>query len=332
VKFIFIGCLLLNSVFAVAKTIQFQKSWKLPADYKLGPHKVGGLSGCVKKENKIYFISDDRGGEGGARIISFDWDSEKNEIQFKSGQSLSLQKANSKKILDLEGIAINSKNEFLLSNEGDQNKKPRQSPEIFWTDFSGQRLRSVTLPNEFLPNASGQQTKGVQNNLAFEGLSSDLTLQKWGAFLEGPVIDSVGTLANHLSYIESDIDSLKVQQTYSYPMPQFENSAMTMIMGVTDFLFLSADQLLVLERGVELSMQGLVFNTQLCFAEKDKTYLKRKCSYIFNSDAVLIKSIQKTANFEGLCWLNEKKTQFMVVSDNNFSKNENTVFLFYNLN
>ena len=59
--------------------------------------------------------------------------------------------------------------------------------------------------------------------------------------------------------------------------------------------------------------------------------LRRQCDYIFNNDQKLLKSISKTANFEGLCWLNEKKTQFLVVSDNNFSKNENTVFLLYNI-
>jgi hypothetical protein len=314
------------------KSPQFQKAWSLPADFKIDQLRVGGLSGCALKDDRIYFASDDRGAEGGARIVSFGWELNQKEVQFKSGKNLIIEKKDSKKILDIEGLAFNDKNEILVSNEGDQNKKPRQAPELFWINQRGQRLSSIELPDEFVPNLSGQQVKGIQNNLGFEGLSIDLNFQKWGAFLEGPLLKGPSKSADHLLYIESDLSQLRSQRKFSYPLPQFEGSSLTMAMGVTDFLYLSADQLLVLERGVEFSMQGIVFNTQLCFADKDKGNLLRKCPYVFNTDTALLKSIHKTANFEGLCWLNEKKTQFLVVSDNNFSNSENTVFLLYELN
>jgi hypothetical protein len=314
------------------KSVKFIKAWTLPGTLKIGSQRVGGLSGCALKNDKIYFVTDDRGGEGGARFISFPWDSKKNEINFKSGKNTKIQNLNSKKILDLEGIAFNSQNEILLSNEGDLNKKPRQPPELFWVNMSGKRLRNIQLPNSYLPNLVGQQSQGVQNNMGFEGLSTDLNLKRWGAFLEGPKISGLNQAEDHLDYIESDMTSNKVEQEFKYPLPDFEGSAMVMAMGATDFLFTSAQELLVLERGVELSLQGITFKVQLCTAVKDKKQLIRICKYQFNADQPLLKSIQKVANFEGLCWLNEKKTQFLVVSDNNFSKSENTVFLLYNLN
>ncbi len=317
---------------ALAKNIQFQKSWTLPPTFKVEGLKVGGLSGCTQKIDSIDFISDDRGGEGGARIVSFKWDPLKNELDLNSGKNLKIKNANSKKILDLEGIGLNSQNEFLLSNEGDLNKKPRQGPELFWVNQAGQRVRNVQLPPEFLPNLSGQQTKGIQNNLGLEGLNVDLELQRWGAFLEGPLLTAENQAADHLVMVESDLQSLKATRQYSYSLPQYEGFGFSVTMGLTDFVYESADHLLILERGASLSMQGLLFNAQMCFGQKNKSEINRKCPYVFNSDQTLLKAITKIPNLEGLCWLNEKKTQFLVVSDNNFSKTENTVFLLYNLN
>lgn len=317
---------------AFAKNIKFQKSWTLPPTFKVENLKVGGLSGCVKKNDRIYFVSDDRGGEGGARIVIFEWDSVTNELNLNSGKNLKIKNTNSKKILDLEGIGLNSQNEFLMSNEGDLNKKPRQGPELFWADQAGNRLRKVELPSAFMPNLSGQQNSGIQNNLGFEGLSVDQELNRWGAILERPVLVGENQIADHIVMIESDLQSLKVDREYIYPLPQYEGSGISLDMGVTDFLYETQNDLLVLERGAELSMKGLLFNGQLCIAQKNKSEINRKCPYVFNNDQAVLKAITKIPNFEGLCWLNEKKTQFLVVSDNNFSKTENTVFLLYNLN
>lgn len=344
-----------------------EKVWSLPPSEKLSGLRVGGFSGCVKRDDRVYFISDDRGGEGGARIISYSWDSVKNELDLQSGKTLKIENLNKKKILDLEGIAINSQGDFLLSNEGDLNKKPRQGPEIFWASAQVKRLRDVKIDSEFLPNPTGPQTQGIQNNLAFEGLSSDLVLKKWGAFLEGPLLvgsESVNTnkdandkdtgkdndkgsaakneapaLRDHLVYVESDIDSLKFDRKYKYPLPTVSGS-FSLLVGVTDFLMYSENELLVLERGAEFSLQGLLLNAQLCQASKlDPDRLDRKCFYTLNNDVQLLKKISTATNgktkaipnFEGLCWLNDKKTQLIIVSDNNFNKTENTLFLFYNL-
>ena len=327
---------LLSSEITFAKSVQFVKSWSLPSSYKVDGLQVGGLSGCVKQADKLHFISDDRGSFGGSRRVTFSWDAIKTEIIFDGAKNLLIENDNKnkteKKILDLEGIALNSKNEFLVSNEGDANKKPRQPAEIFWVDNTGKRLRNIELPDLFITNLTGQQGKGLQNNLGFEGLNIDLTLNKWGAFAEAPVFTSVNKLADHIEFIESDMNSLKVDQTYSYPLPVFEGSAASLMMGVTEFLYLNDIDLLVLERGLEFTMQGIQFDTQLCFVKKDKNQkLTKECNYVFNNDQKLLKAIGRAGNFEGLCWLNEKKTQFLVVSDNNFSKKENTVFLLYDI-
>lgn len=331
-KLFFLNSLLFFSLNLSAQSVSFIKSWSLPPTQKIKKLKIGGLSGCVQEGAYIYFISDDRGGEGGARMIRFPWNAETENLEVNAGESILIANPDSKKILDLEGIGF-SKNQFLLSNEGDLNKKPRQKPELFWVNRKGQRTSEIVLDPEFLPNLTGEQTQGIQNNLGFEGLNVDNGLQIWGAFLEGPVIKSAGTAADHLMLIEGGIDQNRIHKKWKYPLPQYEQSATTMALGVTDFLYVTDQQLLVLERGVELSLQGLSYNVQLCSAKKSANgFLERQCKYQFNHDKSLLAAIKKTTNFEGLCWVNEKKTHFLVVSDNNFSKNENTLFLLYKLN
>ena len=126
------------------KKIQFQKAWTILAGTKAGKYKIGGLSGCVRVGSQVFFISDDRGGEGGARIISFPWNDNLQELQTTKPQVLYLEKNDSKKIFDLEGIGY-FENQFLVSNEGDLNKKPRQGPEIFWITNTGVRAETIKI-------------------------------------------------------------------------------------------------------------------------------------------------------------------------------------------
>jgi Esterase-like activity of phytase len=312
---------------------QFQKFWKLSSTAKLGKYKIGGLSGCVRVGQYIYFISDDRGGEGGARIISFPWNDNLQELQLTKPQVIYLERENTKKIYDLEGIGY-FENKFLLSNEGDLNKKPRQGPEIFWMTMDGKRQSEVSIDSSFLPNLTGQQKRGIQNNFGFEGLVIDTQILKWSAILEGPKFNKSGALENYLDILEVNLKNN--QKTYwKYPQPIYESDQVsTLMMGATELLYLNEDEFLVLERGLQFQLTGLDYRTQICLAKKnlEKNEILRSCTYQFENDIELLKNIQKTTNFEGLCWINEKKSQFLVVSDNNFSKNENTLFLLYNLN
>lgn len=323
------------SSFGFSQTVTFEKSWTIPAQKKIGKHRVGGLSGCVKVGSAIYFISDDRGGEGGARIISIPWDEQKKELQVLKPQATFLQNNDIKKIYDMEGIGF-FQDQFLLSNEGDLNKKPRQNPELVWFTKSGQRKNAIMLPKEYLANPTGKQILGVQNNLGFEGLVIDSEMARWSILLEGPKIINSGKTDDALDILEGQLSQKSATLSFwKYPLPSYESTEMSaLMMGATEILYLPDGDYLILERGLQLQLSGLDYRTQLCLGKKikDTPVLNRQCIYQFESDKSLLKNIQKTGNFEGLCWMNEKKSQFLVVSDNNFSKTENTLFLLYNLN
>lgn len=310
------------------------KTWSLPSDFKINKKKIGGLSGCSLFEDKIYFVSDDRGGEGGPRVVIFNFDPIKQEIDFNKSEVIEVKTDSRDRILDLEGISVISKDKIFLSSEGDLNQKPRVNPNLFWINSKGEKTSSVEIPDAFLSEISGQQTKGAQNNLAFEGLTIDPDQKKWAAMLEAPLVQDPGSL----KLVESSLESNKFDKIYSYPVPTLYSSEPTTppglvgYFGVSDILFLNPDSFLILERGVRLGA-GITFQTQLCEATKGKDLqLGRRCFYSMNDDQQLKPLIPSGANFEGLCWVNKQKKLFITVSDNNFSKSEKTVFILYQLN
>lgn len=326
-------CITLACLYAEA-SVSVVKTWTLPSDFKIEKKRVGGFSGCSLNDNKMYFISDDRGSEGGPRIFSIPFDEAKPEIGFSKVEVISVKKDSVNKILDLEGIAVLNKNKILVSSEGDLNQKPRINPTLFWIDGRGNKLSTIQFPEAFIAEKSGQQTKGIQVNLGFEGLSIDEDQKKWAAMLEGPLLQE----PNELKLVESAIDSDKFDSIFSYPIPTLYSINPTQppglvgYFGVSDILFLDQAGYMILERGVRLTAGGVTYLTQLCQATKDKAQLKRQCFYSMNDDQQLKELIPNGANFEGLCWVNKQKKLFMAVSDNNFSKSEKTVFILYQLN
>lgn len=304
------------------------KTWTLASDFIVDKKKIGGLSGCALSEDKVFFVSDDRG--AGAKIISFPFDFIQNEIDLKKGSIHKLKSDNQPKILDLEGIGIANKDLIFLSSEGDLNQKPRIMPEIFWINASGKKTKSIRFPKEFLPEKSGKQTRGIQLNLGFEGLVVDITLKKWAAILEAPLLQG----PKELLLVESNMDSANFDQVFSYPVPVDSDSEnLSGYFGATDLLFLDESNFLILERGVQATLQGLTYQTQLCTATKNESKLRlnRQCFYRMNKDSGLSGLIPSGANFEGLCWVNKQKKLFLAVSDNNFSKNEKSVLILYQL-
>ena len=343
---LFIAAVLLNIsfVFAAGGTdggagitgVSVLKKWSLPYDFKVQKKRVGGLSGCSMFNDQLYFVSDSRGPEGGPRIYVVPFDPLKPEIDFTKANVITVKTDSENRILDLEGIAVFGKDQIFLSSEGDLNQKPRQNPSLFWINAKGVKTKSVTMPEGYLPEKSGKQTKGVQVNLVFEGLSVDFEQKKWAAMLEGPLLQD----RTSLKLVESALDSTVFDKVYNYPIPvPYSSNPETMpglnaYYGISDILFLNADSYLTLERGVQLTKGGLGFHTQLCEAVKSKSTneLSRRCFYSMNDDDSLKTDIPVGANFEGLCWVDKQKKQFIAVSDNNFSKSEKTVFILYQLN
>ena len=313
-----------------APKFTFKKIWQIPAQTKLDTFTVGGLSGCSRFGDEIYFISDDRGSQGHPRILVLKYDSQKGELNTIDRKWFRVAKPIDNKIfLDMEGLAHLTADRILISSEGDLTQKPRQPVSLFWINSSGERVSDVTLPQKFIANPTGLQTRGTQNNMGFEGLSIDTELGLWGAILEGPLVQD----PKKLIMIEGSASGTSVQNEWSYPIPQYIGDGLGASMGVTDFVYDKNNSLIVIERGVSLGLSGVNFDAQMCTAEKDLATksIKRSCTYDFATDKALKAQVKEVANYEGICWLNDQKTQFMVINDNNFSKTENNLFLLYQI-
>lgn len=308
-----------------------KKVWQIPAQTKFEDYTIGGLSGCSKLGDEIYFVSDDRGGQGHPRILILKYDSQKTELNTTDLKWLRVAKpADNKTFLDMEGLARISSDRILISSEGDLNQKPRQPVSLFWIDSNGQRVSDVTLPQKFIANGTGLQIRGTQNNKGFEGLSIDADLGLWGAILEGPLVQN----RSKLIMIEGSASGgTSVQNEWSYPLPQYIGDGLGAEMGVVDFVYDKNQNLIVIERGVSVSLNGLQFDVQMCTAEKNPASksIKTSCFYDFAKDKTLTAQVKEVQNYEGICWLNDQKTQFMVISDNNFSKTDNNLFLLYQI-
>lgn len=315
----------------VAPKFTLKKVWQIPAQTKFENYTIGGLSGCSKLGDEIYFVSDDRGNQGHPRILTLKYDSQKSELNTTDLKWLRVAKpVDNKTFLDMEGLARISPERILISSEGDLNQKPRQPVALFWINDKGERIADVILPQKFIANGTGLQIRGTQNNKGFEGLSMDADLGLWGAILEGPLVQE----RNKLIMIEGSASGgTAVLNEWSYPMPQYIGNGLGAEMGVTDFVYDKNQNLIVIERGVSVSLNGLQFDVQMCTAQKEQSSksIKRSCAYDFATDKALKAQVKEVQNYEGICWLNDQKTQFMVISDNNFSKTDNNLFLLYQI-
>lgn len=314
-----------------APKFTFKKIWQIPAQTKLDTFTIGGLSGCSRLGDEIYFISDDRGSQGPPRILVLKYDLQKSELNIVDRKWFRVAKpADHKTLLDMEGLARLTPDRILISSEGDLTQKPRQPVSLFWVNSSGERVSDVTLPQKFIANPSGLQNQGTQNNMGFEGLNIDAEIGLWGAILEGPLVQD----SKKLIMIEGSASAgTSVLNEWSYPIPQYIGDGLGAAMGVTDFVYDKNNSLIVIERGVSLSLSGVNFDAQMCSAEKDSTTqsIKRSCTYDFATDKALKAQVKEVAKYEGICWLNDQKTQFLVINDNNFSKTENNLFLLYQI-
>jgi len=322
--------LLFSLPLTAAPKFTLKKVWQISAQTKLENFTVGGLSGCSKLGEEIYFVSDDRGNQGHPRILVLNYNGQKSELNTKDQKWLRVAKpVDNKTFLDMEGLARISPDQTLISSEGDLSQKPRQPVSLFWINSSGQRVSDVTLPAKFIANPSGLQTRGTQNNMGFEGLSMDADLGLWGAILEGPLVQD----PTKLIMIEGAASGTSVQNEWSYPIPQYIGDGLGAAMGVTDFVYDKNQSLIVIERGVSVSLNGVSYDAQMCTAEKNAATksIKKNCFYDFAQDKALKTHVKEVLNYEGICWLNDQKTQFLVINDNNFSKTENNLFLLYQI-
>ena len=161
-------------------SIEYIGAYQVPNDFQVKNTRVGGLSGLTydRQRDRFYAISDDRGEQAPARFYTLKLNLDKtNPQQVKLQQvditDVTLLKNSSGETYprgetDTEAIALTPQASVFISSEGDRNKNI--PPFINEFDLkTGKVKQALPIPQRYLPDPEGK--RGVQNNLAFEGIT-----------------------------------------------------------------------------------------------------------------------------------------------------------------
>ena len=161
-------------------SIEYIGEYQVPKGLKVKDTPVGGLSGltCDRGRNVFYAISDDRGDNAPARFYTLKLDLDlKNPQQVKFNQVditdvTFLKNANGDIYppgeIDPEAIALTPQASVFISSEGDRSKNI--PPFINEFDLiTGRVKQALPIPQRYLPDLENK--RGIQNNLAFEGIT-----------------------------------------------------------------------------------------------------------------------------------------------------------------
>jgi len=354
-----------------AITVTDQPQLKLIGQYDVPHNQVfqnttiGGLSGIdYDSENDIYYlISDDRSSTNPARFYTAKiFLSEKaiDSVQFISVKNLLRPGGtiypNTKQdpfhTPDPEAIRLNKKtNQLVWSSEGERMIKNDtillRDPSVNIISLDGNHIDSFIVPS----NMQMQSVqKGPRHNGTFEGMCFTADYSKLFVSLEEPLFEDgpragLNDSSAWVRIIQFDVRSRKPEKQYAYKIDPVAYAAIPpgafKINGVTDILAINDNQLMVMERSfstgrkpctikiylAELKNAPDVSGIQSLGSETVKFTGKK---LLLNMDDLGI----YTDNIEGMTLgpkLPNGRQTLIFVADNNFSKDQVTQFLLFEI-
>jgi 3-phytase len=344
--------------------LEYWSDTEISTRTKFGGEELGGLSSLSydPTAHLFYAISDDRGDKADYRYyrLSLDFNKDRSvnavpkSFQFLKSKGGAAFAAGE---LDLEGMAPLGHGRWVLSSEGDNRPRPRIMPRLLLVGENGQALKDFELPNSLLPERSDVQTKGIRNNSGGEGLSVTPDGKTLFLAIENSLVQdgeeaqfNKGTRTRILQY-DVKGDELVLRAEYAYPLEGIvttRTDAVMAINGVSEILALSDTELLLIERGGTISKTGTftaqcrIFQVNLAGATNFKGQMKMPVAnlrlatkeLLINFDTIKdkFKSRKIIDNFEGFAFgpkLPGGQRSLVVVSDNNFSKKQTTMFVVF---
>jgi myo-inositol-hexaphosphate 3-phosphohydrolase len=334
---------------------------------------MGGLSGVAydAANNLYYGISDDRSQFGPARFYTFTLDLETLDINFVNVTPI--QNADGSLFgaltVDPEGIALTNQGTIFVSSEGEVNINAARITDPFVKEYSllGEEIRSLPVPNKFLPviedtNGSGvvdagdRQISGVRNNLGFESLTITPDQRTLYTATENALIQDGerSSLVNSSPsrIIQYNLLSGQPEKEYLYitdavavppvPVTAFSDN------GLVDLLAIdNRGTLLAMERSFSLGVPGTGFTikiyevslqgaTDISFYESLRDLSSEQLAGIVPAHKRLLLNLNDLNldtgldNIEGLAFgpeLSDGRQSIVLVSDNNFNQNQFTQIL-----
>lgn len=342
IRFLFCALLLFGHfVFAASSEFVFKPIavQVFPSEIKIKEKSVGGLSGIYfdPRSNKLWAVSDSR---KDFYLLSGDLSPEAKSQNFWTISKVLELKRTPMKAMDLEGLSLFPWGNFIVSSEGDQNKKPRVAPEILEFDLKGNFVRDYPLPKSLVPEPLGKAKLGVRNNLGLESLAISPDQKKMLVIPESFLRqDTEKKTLPIFVYSLEEAWTLKLEKELSYPFtaPKADKEdLMDPRSGVSEVIWWDQDRIFVLERSFTVSTKtGVGFSIQL-FEWSFKDPKVKKLVLDVNEKwgdwmkALKTKEPVFVGNFEAMSWGPKTATgerTLWLMTDNNFSSGVPTVLL-----
>lgn len=322
-----------------------EQHWPVKANFE--NTQFGGISAILIKGEKLALLSDDRGYVNEPRFYEFDikkgskfWAFENPKVHF-----ITLPKTGKfAEVLDPESMAM-LPDGFLIGSEGDNNKKPRVPPRIFQVSRDGKWQAEVKLPAAVIPEPTGQQKNGISNNFGFEAMTVSADQKLLWFTAERPLIQDTDIKENNFRHRlfqfkkNSSNSFVPDQELYFETLLPPKQSGVPLLHGLTDILSYGQKKFWFLERALRLDGKSLRYDCRIL--EMDFTNATRVEGVAKLPDGVglvpakisKIYELEKNmGNCEGFAFgpptTGYAKTLW-IVTDNNFSKFEDTILYFF---
>lgn len=261
--------------------------------------------------------------------------------------------------LDPEGIAVLQDGHLLIASEGYGNTEPRVPPAIVEYTATGEFVRQLQVRERYLPSATGQLTRGVRGNAAFESLTIAPGEHRLFTATESPLVQDGdvatfehGAPVRILEYVRRH-DTYEPGREFVYvlePIVREPYSPAASINGLVELIATSDTNLLALERSyvanAERTEQGTnrvrVFRVSLTeasdvskidsLAHAGATPVRKQLVLDLSGVTGLSPELDRLENFEAMTFgppLPDGRASLILASDDNFNATQRTSFLLF---
>jgi hypothetical protein len=323
--------------------------------------EIGGLSGLFfdQKNSKILAISDDRSVVNNARFYEFNIKLDTKSVAITPNEVITLKDETGtpfkKHTIDFEGITLVN-DDILISSEGALNQEHPELPGLFKFSRDGKLKERLSIPTKFLPDPKNKDSKfGPRDNLVFEALSASKDGKFFLMGMEEALFqdDSIST-TNHSSTTRIiQYNDFKPGKEFAYELdqvPAIKVGGLTVgETGLVDIAVIDDNNFYTLERSyLPLAKKNVIKIFKVTDFQKaqdisslesikGKQVKALNKELILNLDDIISQlnpNFKKLDNIEGICFgpiLENGHQSIIVVSDNNFNKNQRTLFIAFEI-
>ena len=339
------------------RPIRFIGAVEIAHDVIQDGFRVGGLSSLYldANTNKLISISDDTSVSGAPRFHTFDIALTTTALNVTTDAMIELVNESSERFqptetIDAEAFDRLPNGNWIVSSEGIKLNERFTIPQLLEFDPTGTLVKRWPFPEHYMPDLSQQPSTGIRSNAAFEGL--DLTPDRQFLYMaaekavyqDGGVSSTQQTSLVRIMRMKYIDGSYSEAEEFLYELstiPDFtDDDSVFTIIGISDILAVSDTRLLIVERSFVASPINRntvqVFQVELPKPASQHNSIGAngltkvdKTLWFDMDDFIDVPGFPGIDNVEGVILgpqLENGNQSLLIVSDNNFSSRQKTLF------